>query len=503
MRKVARGSDPAFEATHLGQGLALDVGFMFQRSKNKNRADLLTGINGCNAYCIVYDFLTEVIFGITLIGKLTPLTWLHILLTRIAPPASVTRRIVRMDLGGETGLNPDINALLTRHCYVTQPTGASASNQNPTAERPHQTIANAIRAMLFGANIPPKYWEYAFYFFLRIHTVLPHGKKTVSPYHMATNRPADLTRLRTFGCVIYALSTKKRIGKLTMENVSKGIFLGYGASMKTFIYENIRTRRICRATHATFDEAQLNALPRDLSPNSKALWSALSSQPGTPLDPSDTVLTPPENFCVFAESSPFLRTFVVRIAVLCAFPHLGLLLVSDPMSRRNIVSEVTEFSSAAKIDWEHDLRYRTIIQVDDTPVFLVTDVHKALADVDQATHESIRLIVAQYRADPESAPTPNPQIAIDQMRTIHHVLHGWDLSDPVLRVQPETSQVLLVTADNAGTMAAGQKNTRRTCLNGPHRENGWKPSSHNSTNTTHMKCMGSRYPALPSHPPAR
>jgi hypothetical protein len=204
MRKVARGSDPAFEATHLGQGLALDVGFMFQRSKNKSRADLLTDINGCNAYCIVYDFLTEVIFGITLIGKLTPLTWLHILLTRIDPPASVTRRIVRMDLGGETGLNPDINAILTRHRYVTQPTGAGASNQNPTAERPHQTIANAIRAMLFGVNLPPKYWEYAFYFFLRIHKVLPHGKNTVSPYHMATNCPVDLTRLRTL-CRLHSL----------------------------------------------------------------------------------------------------------------------------------------------------------------------------------------------------------------------------------------------------------------------------------------------------------
>jgi hypothetical protein len=41
---------------------------------------------------------------------------------------------------------------------------------------------------------------------------------------------------------------------------------------------------------------------------------------------------------------------------------------------------------------------------------------------------------------------------------------------PVLRVQPVTSQVSLVIADNAGTMAAGQKHTRRTCLNGPHRE---------------------------------
>jgi hypothetical protein len=56
------------------------------------------------------------------------------------------------------------------------------------------------------------------------------------------------------GCIIYALSTRKRVGKLTTENVTKGIFLGYGASMTTFIYESLSTHRICRATHATFDE---------------------------------------------------------------------------------------------------------------------------------------------------------------------------------------------------------------------------------------------------------
>jgi hypothetical protein len=87
MRKAARGSDPSFIATHLGQALALDVGFMFQRSKNQDRAEILTDINGCNAYCIVYDVKTEVLFGITSKGKRLSLPWLHLLLTRIAPPA--------------------------------------------------------------------------------------------------------------------------------------------------------------------------------------------------------------------------------------------------------------------------------------------------------------------------------------------------------------------------------------------------------------------------------
>jgi hypothetical protein len=78
-----------------------------------------------------------------------------------------------------------------------------------------------------------------------------------------------------------------------MENVTNGMFLGYGASTKTFIYESIRNHRICRATHSKFDEAQLDALPQDLPPNAEALWSALSRQPDATLDPSDTILTPP------------------------------------------------------------------------------------------------------------------------------------------------------------------------------------------------------------------
>jgi hypothetical protein len=95
-----------------------------------------------------------------------------------------------MDLGGEMDLNPDTNAFLIHHGYVTYPTGAGASNQMSTVELSYQTIANAIWAILFGANLPPKHWEYAFCFFLRIHTVLPHGNNTVSPYHLATYLPA-------------------------------------------------------------------------------------------------------------------------------------------------------------------------------------------------------------------------------------------------------------------------------------------------------------------------
>jgi hypothetical protein len=80
---IARGHARRFDATRVGQGLALDVGFMFGRSKDKNRAKRLEGINGGNAYCIIYDFKSELLFGVTMSGKCVPITWPHLLHHRL------------------------------------------------------------------------------------------------------------------------------------------------------------------------------------------------------------------------------------------------------------------------------------------------------------------------------------------------------------------------------------------------------------------------------------
>jgi hypothetical protein len=103
-QKAARGKAPGFTAVSIGQWLAIHVGFRFQRSKNAAREKHITGINGNNAYCVIYDLFSELVFRVTSRGKTIPLAWLNILLTRIAPPGT-PGRIVRLDLGGDTGKN--------------------------------------------------------------------------------------------------------------------------------------------------------------------------------------------------------------------------------------------------------------------------------------------------------------------------------------------------------------------------------------------------------------
>jgi hypothetical protein len=203
--------------------------------------------------------------------------------------------------------------------------GAGASSQNGSAERPHQIIGNAVRVMLCSED-PPKILGIRILLFLRIHDVLTHGKNMVSPYQTATLRVPDLSRFRTCGCRIYALSIHHHQGKVTMDNNICGKLLGYGGSIKKIIYINDTTQKIGRATHASFDEAQLSTPVTDLNSNSSALWGALNINPGTMIPPVDEVVTPPTQFCVFAGESPFIRVTTVIISIRCSFELLGLML---------------------------------------------------------------------------------------------------------------------------------------------------------------------------------
>jgi hypothetical protein len=98
--------------------------------------------------------------------------------------------------------------------------------------------------------------------------------------------------------------------------------------------------------------------------------------------------------------------------------------------------------SVSKLDWEHDFRLKTILQTEVAPVFLVLDVHHALSCIDISTHDVITFILTEYPPDHTVQSVMLPQISLDQLRAVHHVIHGWDLDYPVL----------LVTENNATTL---------------------------------------------------
>jgi hypothetical protein len=129
------------------------------------------------------------------------------------------------------------------------------------------------------------------------------------------------------------------------DNVNSGTFLGYGVSMKTYIYHHIHTANINRATHATIDVAELSSDDTALTPNFRALWNALSRDLGATLA-SETILELPKDFCV----TPLLHISQVLIPIKCKFDEFGLVLDTDPLSKRNIISGARLLSSASHLN---------------------------------------------------------------------------------------------------------------------------------------------------------
>eukprot|EP00980_Cylindrotheca_fusiformis_P020907 scaffold7928_cov68-Cylindrotheca_fusiformis.AAC.1 len=262
--KEPAGENPTRVATVPYQGLSIDFSFAGQKSKNSERAKSFVGFNGETCWILVTDHFSRMKHGDTRISKASPINWLRDFLTRHAPKCK--DKYVVLDQGGELYGNPDVRSLFEDEFgYEIRPTGADASNQNGPVERGHLTVANAMRAMIDGANVDIKFWPYAFHHWLRIDNSIPSRDQTETPLHIATGLTDDFTKSKTFGCRVWVRPPERRRAKLE-PNSRKGIFLGFiPKTTSNILWYDPGTNKVKIAKHARFDEG-MNDLPLDQVP---------------------------------------------------------------------------------------------------------------------------------------------------------------------------------------------------------------------------------------------
>ena len=90
----------------------------------------------------------------------------------------------------------------------------------------HHTVATCVRALLFGADLPVKFWSYAFQHVLCIRNALPHCGQEKSPIEFAYKQKNNFKNLKTFGCQIHVQPPGTR-SKCFKDDTQQGIFLGY------------------------------------------------------------------------------------------------------------------------------------------------------------------------------------------------------------------------------------------------------------------------------------
>ena len=413
LRKAPAGRATTMRATTCNQGLSIDFGFMVQKSRDSTRHNNLVGLNGETCYVLLTDHYSGRIFGRAFATKAPPVDWINSWLASNSPQC--TDKYVRMDGGGELGKCRDIHRTFANFGYAVELTGPDASHQNGPGERPHQTIGDALRAMLSGADLKPNFWPYAFYHYIRLYNFVPHGNRPFSPYEMCGAPLPNLAKLRTFGCRIHVRPTTSQYGRV-VPNSRLGVFLGYSRSLKVMYYFDLGSSIVKTATHARFDEG-MNDLDEP-PPNVKTLRNLADDGA---IDP-DKLDLPPINLEV--SDDPFERLDELSPPVTCEHRHLGFEIQECHIRKRGYVSGIVPNTTASRI---RNVRRKYIgafvVSINDIAVFTAESIVTALQNVAASDERSFKIVFAPERYVPVAdRHLEQPlHLSVEQLRTISRI----------------------------------------------------------------------------------
>ena len=188
------------------------------------------------------------------------------------------RHTIRTDNGGELAGSNEFCQTIANHGYLVEPTAPDASNQNGLAERPHKTLKEQVRCLLYMAGLGIQFWADALLHAVWLYNRMYHSGVEKTPFQAYTKRIPALDGLITFGCRV----TPKKAGRRNTAadpNSYDGIFLGYRATQDNIRYWDLNAQRERSATHMSKDEVQYGDHPDRHSPASKHLIQTITGTP--------------------------------------------------------------------------------------------------------------------------------------------------------------------------------------------------------------------------------
>ena len=244
---------PSSHITRFGDRFQMDFGFMKGKTDNIS----VRSHDGYNSYLLIIDYFTRYLWVFLSKNKQPPIKVLHKFLRTYGQQTGI--RTIRTDQGGELARSSEFQQAITEAGYSIEITGSDNSAQNGVAERPHQTLANMVRAGIENAGLHVKYWSDALLHAVYIKNRLPHQhfQYKQTPYEKLTGLKPDLRKLRVFGSRLVARKPGRRSPKISKHSYT-GIFLRYAKTMNNLVYLDTTTKKIKTTTYGAFDEAHFS-----------------------------------------------------------------------------------------------------------------------------------------------------------------------------------------------------------------------------------------------------
>ena len=169
---------------------------------------------------------------------------------------------IMTDGGGELSKNHGFCSTADKNGYDVTSTATDASFQNGMVERPHQTLKERMRCMLYAARLRTEFWSDAIIHATWLYNRTYHSAIGMTPFEAYTGRLPSLDSLITFGTKITA--KRPGDGPNTLNPWTyDGIFLGYQNTKNNIRYWDVHTGTTKTATHDSKDELQYGDSPEN------------------------------------------------------------------------------------------------------------------------------------------------------------------------------------------------------------------------------------------------
>jgi hypothetical protein len=247
----------AARTSEVGKQYYMDFGFMRAscsdyRKPNPKTDRVVQSWDGYSSYLLIVDEASCFMWVVLTKSKDPPLDIIDSFLKKFGHHDGGS---ICSDQGGELAKSSTLaNMVLRTHNYVFEPTGVDSPSQNVAVETYNDKLAVRTRALLYGADLPAKYWSSALLHAVYLNKCLVHTVTKKTPFEGFYGNKPDIKYLKMFGSCVCVKQSGDRRSKLDCHDFT-GIFLGYTASDHNIRYLDMESGLVKSSHHAVFDEA--------------------------------------------------------------------------------------------------------------------------------------------------------------------------------------------------------------------------------------------------------
>ena len=172
-------------------------------------------------------------------------------------------KVIRSDRGGEY-MNAKVQKYLETQGIKVQYTVAYSPQQNGIAERKNRTLMDAVRSMLYEANLDYSYWAEAVMCANYVQNRLVTSSTGKTPFEVFEGDKPIISGLHEFGADCYAWIPKEKRKKLD-EKARKLKFMGYDESSKGYRLVDADSKSIIIARDVKFLQSSETCQKQELT----------------------------------------------------------------------------------------------------------------------------------------------------------------------------------------------------------------------------------------------